>query len=153
MGQTKGQKFIFTLMMCFGMVLFMTIYNMVLNEGFHSNLLFNLLKEFWLGFFVALICDVFIVAKIAKPIAFRIVKPTKDTNPIKIILAISSCMVVGMVLLMSIYGSVLAMGFTKDALRIYPMVVLRNFIMALPLNIIIVSPVVRFLFTKVLKFA
>ncbi len=35
MGETKFQKFIFTLMMCFGMVLGMTIYNMLLNEGFH----------------------------------------------------------------------------------------------------------------------
>ncbi len=50
MGQTKLQKFIFTLMMCFCMVLGMTIYNMILNEGFHSNLLNNLLKDFWLGF-------------------------------------------------------------------------------------------------------
>ena len=44
MGQTKLQKFIFTLMMCFCMVLGMTIYNMILNEGFHSNLLNNLLN-------------------------------------------------------------------------------------------------------------
>lgn len=153
MGQTKQQKFIFTLMMCFGMVLFMTIYNMILNEGFHSSLFINLLKEFWLGFIVALICDVFIVAKIAKPIAFKIVKPNENTNPIKLILTISSCMVVGMVLLMSIYGSVLAVGFNTMALKIYPMVVLRNFIMALPLNMIVVSPIVRFLFSKVLKFA
>ena len=153
MGQTKGQKFLFTLMMCFGMVLFMTIYNMILNEGFHSNLFTNLLKEFWLGFIVALICDVFIVAKIAKPIAFKIVKPNEDTKPIKLILTISSCMVVGMVLLMSIYGSVLAFGFTMEALKIYPLVVLRNFIMALPLNMLIVSPIVRLMFTKVFKFA
>ncbi len=153
MGQTKGQKFLFTLMMCFGMVLFMTIYNMILNEGFNSNLFSNLLKEFWLGFIVALICDVFIVAKIAKPIAYKIVKPNEDTNPIKLILTISSCMVVGMVLLMSIYGSVLAVGFNMQALKIYPIVVMKNFIMALPLNMLIVSPVVRLMFTKVLKFA
>lgn len=153
MGQTKGQKFLFTLMMCFGMVLFMTIYNMILNEGFHSNLFTNLLKEFWLGFIVALICDVFIVAKIAKPIAFKIVKPDENTKPIKLILTISSCMVVGMVLLMSIYGSVLAVGFNMQALKIYPIVVVKNFIMALPLNMIIVSPIVRLMFTKVFKFA
>ena len=153
MGQTKGQKFLFTLMMCFGIVLFMTIYNMILNEGFNSNLFSNLLKEFWLGFIVALICDVFIVAKIAKPIAYKIVKPNEDTNPIKLILTISSCMVVGMVLLMSIYGSVLAVGFNMQALKIYPIVVMKNFIMALPLNMLIVSPVVRLMFTKVLKFA
>lgn len=106
MGQTKFQKFIFTLMMCFFMVLGMTTYNIILNEGFHSNLLNNLLKDFWLGFIVALLLDIFIVEKLAKPLAFKIVKPTKETKQIKIILAISSCMVVGMVLFMSIFGAI-----------------------------------------------
>lgn len=148
MGQTKSQKFIFTLMMCFGMVLGMTIYNMLLNEGFHSEFFNHLLKDFWLGFIVALIIDVFIVGKIAKPVAFKIVKPNKDTKPIKVILAISSCMVVGMVLFMSMYGAITAVGFTSTALKIYPLCVGRNFIMALPLNLLIVSPLVRFSFGK-----
>ena len=149
MGQTKLQKFFFTLMMCFCMVLGMTIYNMILNEGFHSNLLNNLLKDFWLGFIVALLLDIFIVGKLAKPLAFKIVKPTKETKQIKIILAISSCMVVGMVLFMSIFGAIVSSGFTIDALKLYPLCVLRNFIMALPLNLLIVSPIVRFSFNKI----
>ena len=148
MGQTKFQKFIFTLMMCFFMVLCMTTYNIILNEGFHSNLLNNLLKDFWLGFIVALLLDIFIVGKLAKPLAFKIVKPTKETKQIKIILAISSCMVVGMVLFMSIFGAIVSSGFTIDALKLYPLCVLRNFIMALPLNLLIVSPIVRFIFNK-----
>lgn len=148
MGQTKLQKFIFTLMMCFFMVLGMTTYNIILNEGFHSNLLNNLLKDFWLGFIVALLLDIFIVEKLAKPLAFKIVKPTKETKQIKIILAISSCMVVGIVLFMSIFGAIVSSGFTIDALKLYPLCVLRNFIMALPLNLLIVSPIVRFIFNK-----
>ena len=148
MGQTKFQKFIFTLMMCFFMVLGMTTYNIILNEGFHSNLLNNLLKDFWLGFIVALLLDIFIVEKLAKPLAFKMVKPTKETKQIKIILAISSCMVVGMVLFMSIFGAIVSSGFTIDALKLYPLCVLRNFIMALPLNLLIVSPIVRFIFNK-----
>ena len=126
----------------------MTIYNMILNEGFHSNLLNNLLKDFWLGFIVSLLLDIFIVGKLAKPLAFKIVKPTKETKQIKIILAISSCMVVGMVLFMSIFGAIVSSGFTIDALKLYPLCVLRNFIMALPLNLLIVSPIVRFIFNK-----
>ena len=148
MGQTKLQKFIFTLMMCFFMVLGMTTYNIILNEGFHSNLLNNLLKDFWLGFIVALLLDIFIVGKLAKPLAFKIVKPTKETKQIKIILAISSCMVVGIVLFMSIFGAIVSSGFTIDALKLYPLCVLRTFIMALPLNLLIVSPIVRFIFNK-----
>ncbi len=148
MGQTKLQKFIFTLMMCFSMVLGMTIYNMFLNEGFHSQFFAHLLKDFWLGFIIALLLDIFVVGKIAKPIAFKIVKPNKDTRPIKVILSISSCMVVGMVLFMSMYGAIKAVGFSSMALKIYPSCVIRNFIMALPLNLLIVSPLVRFSFGK-----
>ena len=149
MGQTKFQKFIFTLMMCFFMVLGMTTYNIILNEGFHSNLLNNLLKDFWLGFIVALLLDVFIVGKLAKPLAFKIVKPNKETKQIKIIIAISSCMVVGMVLFMSMFGAIVSSGFTIAALKLYPLCILRNFIMALPLNLLIVSPIVRFSFNKI----
>ena len=149
MGQTKLQKFIFTLMMCFCMVLGMTIYNMILNEGFHSNLLNNLLKDFWLGFIVALLLDIFIVGKLAKPIAFKIVKPNKETKQIKIIFAISSCMVIGMVLFMSMFGAIIAAGFNINALKLYPLCIVRNFVVALPLNLLIVSPIVRFLFTKI----
>lgn len=148
MGQTKSQKTIFTVMMCFGMVLGMTIYNMLLNEGFHDQFFNHLLKDFWLGFIVALILDVFIVGKLAKPIALKIVKPNATTKPIKIILTISSCMVVGMVLCMSMYGAILAVGFNTDAFKIYPSCVLLNFIMALPLNLLVVSPLVRFIFGK-----
>lgn len=149
MGQTKLQKFIFTLMMCFCMVLGLTIYNMILNEGFHSNLLNNLLKDFWLGFIVALLLDIFIVGKLAKPIAFKILKPNKETKQVKIILAISSCMVIGMVLFMSMFGAIIAAGFNIDALKLYPLCILRNFVVALPLNLLIVSPIVRFSFTKI----
>lgn len=149
MGQTKTQKFIFTLMMCFCMVLGMTIYNMFLNEGFHSQFFNHLLKDFWLGFIVALLLDVFVVGRLAKPIALSLVKPTPETKQIKIIIAISSCMVVGMVLCMSLYGAIVAMGLSMNALKIYPLCIVRNFIVALPLNLLIVSPFVRFVFAKV----
>lgn len=149
MGQTKLQKLTFTTMMCFGMVLGMTIYNMLLNEGFHSEFFNHLLKDFWLGFMVALLLDIFVVGKLAKPIAFKIVKPTSETKQIKIILAISCCMVVGMVLCMSMYGAILAVGFNTAALKLYPLCIIRNFIMALPLNLLIVSPLVRFSFGKI----
>lgn len=148
MGKTKVEKFIFTLMMCFGMVLGMTIYNMLLNEGFHDQFFNNLLKDFWLGFLVALILDVFVVGKAAKLVAFKIVQPNENTKQIKIILAISLCMVVGMVLCMSMFGAIVAVGFNPAALKLYPLCIIRNFIMAVPLNLLVVSPLVRFLFGK-----
>ncbi|HHD2753224.1 TPA: DUF2798 domain-containing protein [Clostridium perfringens] len=149
MGNTKFQKFIFTLMMCFGMVLCMTVYNMILNDGLNSSLLSNLFKDFWFGFIVALFLDVFVVSKLAKPLAFKIVKPTENTHPLKIVIAISTCMVIGMVLLMSLYGSIVVAGFNLEAIKIYPYCIARNFIVALPLNLLIISPLVRFSFGKV----
>ncbi|MBE6023885.1 MAG: DUF2798 domain-containing protein [Cellulosilyticum sp.] len=148
MGQTKLQKYIFTFMMCFGMVLGMTIYNMLLNEGFHNQFFKNLLNEFWLGFIVALLLDIFIVGKLAKPLALKMIKPDSQTKPIKIILAISICMVIGMVLCMSMFGAIVTIGFNTSALKLYPLFIVRNFIMALPLNLLVVSPLVRFSFGK-----
>lgn len=149
MGNTKFQKFIFTLMMCFGMVLFMTAYNMILNDGLNSNFISNLFRDFWFGFVVALFLDVFVVSKIAKPLAFKVIKPNENTPPLKVIITISSFMVIGMVLLMSLYGSIVVAGFTLDALKLYPYCIIRNFIIALPLNLLIISPLVRFSFGKV----
>lgn len=149
MRNTKFQRFIFTLMMCFGMVLFMTAYNIILNNGLNLGFISNLFKDFSLGFIVALFLDVFVINKIAKPLTFKLIKPTENTPQLKIIITISSFMVIGMVLLMSMYGSVFVAGFTLDALKIYPYCIIRNFIIALPLNLLIISPLVRFSFGKV----
>lgn len=148
MGETQFQKFIFTLMMCFCMVLGMTIYNMLLNEGWSNQFCVHLLKDFWLGFFVALFLDIFVIGKIAKAIVFKIIVPTKDTKRIFIILSISCCMVIGMVLCMSLYGSVTVMGFSFMTIKSYPSFIARNIVVALPLNLLIVSPFVRIVFSK-----
>ncbi|MDM1014816.1 hypothetical protein QTJ09_07785 [Clostridium perfringens] len=89
------------------------------------------------------------MGKIAKTIAFKIVKPTKDTKQIKIILAISICMVTVMVFFMSMYGTIVAIGFNSTSLKIYPLCIARNFIIAVPLNLIIISPLVRISFNKI----
>lgn len=146
MGETKLQKNIFTVMMCFGMVFGMTLYNIILHNGFSAEVLPLLLKEIWFVFLIAFLLDFFVVGPIAKKQVFRILKP--DTNKIKIILCLASTMVVSMVLLMSVFGSVLMEGFTLNALKVYPKTVMLNFVAALPLNLLIVSPVVRTLFVK-----
>nr|WP_319272817.1 DUF2798 domain-containing protein [uncultured Draconibacterium sp.] len=147
MGETKLQQNLFTVMMCLGMVFGMTLYNIILHNGFSGEVFGILFKEIWLVFIVAFILDLFVVGPIAKKQVFKLLKP--GTNKIKIILCIASTMVVSMVLLMSIFGSVLMEGFTLNALKIYPQTVLLNFIFALPLNLLIVSPVVRTVFSKI----
>lgn len=51
-----------------------------------------------------------------------------------------------MVTLMSIFGSVMASGVSAEAVFGYPSVWIRNLIAALPLNLLIVSPLARALF-------
>ncbi|MCL6604420.1 MAG: DUF2798 domain-containing protein [Paenibacillus sp.] len=147
MGNNKKEALIFTTIMCALMVLGMSIYNMILLEGLSSSLFKNVAIGYLPAFIIALILDVFIVGKIAKGIAHRLVK---DTDPMyKKILLISSLMVTGMVLFMSFYGAVIHVGFTADLPMAYLSAVGKNFICALPLQLLLVGPLTRFIFIKV----
>lgn len=146
MGETKLQRKMFTFMMCTGMVVGMTTYNIILHIGFSTEVFKLLINEVWLVFTIAIILDLFLVGPLAKNLVFSILKP--DAKKIKVILSISFTMVTSMVFLMSIFGSILMKGLTIEAIKIYPQTVFLNFIVALPLNMIIVSPLARILFIK-----
>lgn len=143
MGETKLQKKIFTILMCLGMVICMTTYNIILHNGL-ANIFTLLIKEVWIVFIIAFTLDFFIVGPFAKKLVFSKIKP--ETKKFIIILSISSTMVVCMVLLMSIFGAYMSEGFSINAVINYPKVVLLNFIAAFPINLLIVSPIVRGLF-------
>ncbi len=147
MGETVFQKKVFTMMMCFGMVLGMTAYNIILHVGFTSEVFMLITKEIGFVFIIAFMLDNFLVGPFAKKQVFSRVKP--ETKQITIILSISLTMVTCMVLLMSIFGSVYTKGFSLEAVKIYPKTVLMNFAAALPLNLFIVSPLVRLVFLKI----
>ena len=72
MPKNKRESLIFTVMMCFTMVLWMSIYNVSLQM--HS-LSLNSVAAAWMGFPVAYIfamcCDWFFVSMLAKTFAFR----------------------------------------------------------------------------------
>ena len=77
MPQNKRESFIYSVMMCFTMVLWMSNYNVALHMGTFG---FETISEAWLGFPIACIfafcCDWFLVSGIAKGFAFRfLVKP------------------------------------------------------------------------------
>ncbi len=146
MPKTKKESFIFTLMMCAFMVLFMSIYNVGLHMGFSREMLREVVVGFPIAYVVALVCDWFIVSKTAKKIAFSIVKP--HSAPLKKIMAISSCMVCGMVILMSLYGAVEAVGFSKQLFAVWIKNIPVNFVMALPLQLLVAGPIIRFLFSQ-----
>ena len=149
MPQNKRESLIYTVLMCFCMVLWMSMYNVTLHMGGFS---LEVLKEGWLGFPIAYVfamcCDWFLVSGLAKGFAFRfLVKP--ESEPFKKAIAVSCCMVVPMVIIMSFYGAMEAIvsggaGWNQLLLTNIP----RNFIMALPLQLLIAGPFIRGLFRK-----
>ena len=151
MPQNKRESLIYTVLMCFCMVLWMSIYNVTLHTG---NFSLNVLKESWVGFPIAYIfamcCDWFLVSKLAKGFAFGfLVKPTSHT--FKKVIAVSCCMAVPMVFIMSLYGGLEACMSTGqwNALgMIWLSNIPKNFIMALPFQLIIAGPLVRVIFRK-----
>lgn len=151
MPTNKRESLIFTVMMCFFMVFFMSLYNVTLHLGSFS---LETLKEAWIGFPVAyifaMICDWFFVSSFAKKFAFRFLVTPKD-RPLKKAICISSCMVVPMVILMSFYGAVelcTKTGSWNDLFFMWITNIPLNFIMALPLQLLIAGPIIRSLFRK-----
>ena len=152
MPQNKRESLIFTIIMCFTMVLWMSMYNVTLHMGGFS---MTVLKEGWLGFpfaYIYAMCfDWFVVSHLAKSVAFRFfVKP--DSAPLKKAIAVSCCMVVPMVIIMAFYGAMEAIvsggAGWNQLLLIWITNIPRNFIMALPLQLLIAGPFIRGLFRK-----
>ena len=110
------------------------------------------IKAGWLGFPIAYIfamcCDWFFVSKIAKGFAFKyLVKP--DSSVLRKVISVSCCMVVPMVIIMSLYGAVevsIEMGNFSNLLMIWLTNIPKNFVMALPFQLIVAGPFVRKVF-------
>lgn len=153
MPTTKKEDFYFGMMMCFGMVVVMTFYNLIRNGLIGTISLQGLLMQFVLGFIIAFLLELFIVGPVAKKIALSL--PYDKSKKVFVILSISFCMVIGMVLCMSLYGLVTAYfsnGLAgKALLETYFSFVFNNFIFAFPLQLIIMGPLVRYLFSKFVK--
>lgn len=149
MPHNKRESLIYTVIMCAFMVLWMSIYNVSLQYGGFS---LEAVIAGWIGFPIAYVfamcCDWFVVSKLAKSIAFRyLVKPEDGT--LKKILCISGGMVVGMVIIMSLYGACEGAFHTGNWSAVpvnWLLNIPRNFIMALPVQFFIAGPLVRRLF-------
>lgn len=149
MPKNKRESLIYTVIMCFVMVLWMSMYNVSLHMGTIS---LETIKEGWIGFpfayIIAMCFDWFLVSKLAKGFAFKyLVKPSHSS--LKIVLAVSVCMIIPMVIIMSLYGGMeacLNSGNWHSLLMIWISNMPKNFIMALPFQLIIAGPLVRKLF-------
>lgn len=145
---TKKESIQFGIMMCFGMVLVMTIYNFYLNGIIGNITIVGAILEFVLAFIIAFVLDLFVVGPNAKKIAFKIIN--KQTSKIWIVLTISTCMVIGMAFFMSIYG-LLVTNFhhgwdVYSILTDYVSIFSNNILFAWPLQILIIGPLVRYIF-------
>lgn len=150
MPKNKYESLIYSVLMCFCMVLWMSGYNVFLRQGVSLDSVGAAWMGFPFAYVVALFLDMALVSKVAKAVTFRwIVKP--GCKPIRIVLSISSLMVVQMVVLMSLYGACEGCVHT-GAWDQLPMLWLQNiplnFVMALPLQLLIAGPAVRFLFRR-----
>ena len=152
MPQNKRESFIYTVIMCFTMVLWMSIYNVTLHTG---TLNVQVIKDAWLGFPIAYVfaacMDWFVVSGLAKGFAFKyLVKP--DSSTIRKVISVSCSMVVPMVIIMSLYGAVEAsirMGDFSNILFIWLTNIPKNFVMALPFQLIVAGPLVRKVFRTI----
>ena len=101
MPQNKRESLIYSVMMCFTMVLWMSMYNVTLHMGGFST---EVLREGWLGFPIAVVfafcMDWFVVSGPAKGVAFRFFV-NRDSSVLKKVIVISTCMVVPMVIIMA----------------------------------------------------
>ena len=149
MPRNKRESLIYTVLMCFTMVLWMSIYNVTLHMG---ALNLTTIREAWIGFPIAYVfamcMDWFVVSGPAKGFAFRfLVKP--ESPVLHKVIAVSCSMVVPMVIIMSLYGACEGAVHTGDWAGVplrWLMNIPRNFVMALPLQLLIAGPLVRRVF-------
>ncbi len=138
------------MMMCLGMVIVMTFYNLLLNEAGGPIHIKEIALELLIGFIIALLIEICIVGPCAKKIVFML--PFDKSKKINIIVAMATTMVIGMVFFMSFFG--MAMMYIHNGLHgdsfvsMYFSIFIKNFMMAYPLQLIIMGPLVRFLFGK-----
>ncbi|HDR4429389.1 DUF2798 domain-containing protein [Bacillus cereus] len=150
MPTTRKENLQFGMMMCLGMVIVMTFYNLLMNGSGGPIHIKEIALELLIGFIIALLIEISIVGPCAKKIVFML--PFDKSKKINIIIAMATAMVIGMVFFMSFFGMIMMYlhgGLQGDSfVSIYFSIFIKNFIMAYPLQLIIMGPLVRFLFAK-----
>lgn len=150
MPKTKLESVIFTAITAWIMVYIMTLYNIILNSGSFTNITFLIaFKGMWIEFVLIFLCAYFISSHLARKFAFRVVQP--GDRPIVIILMIQVFTVVCQVALASIWGVYKGPGFTVNFIPDYLTAYCRNFMMALPVQLLIAGPIARGLFRLIFR--
>lgn len=148
MPKTRGESIFFTAITAWMMVYVMTLYNTVLATGSFTNATFLIaLKGMWIEYIIIALLAYFVSSHLAKICAFRVVQP--GDRPIFIIFAIQTFTVIWQVAFASVLGVYHGYGFTGNFIPDYLTTYCRNFVMAFPLQLIIVGPLARFIFRSI----
>ncbi len=151
MPRTRGESIFFTAITAWMMVYVMTLYNTVLATGGFTNSTFLIaLKGMWVEYVIIALLAYFVSSRLAKLCAFKIVQP--GDRPIFIILTIQTFTVIWQVAFASVIGVYHGYGFTGNFIPNYLTTYCKNFIMALPLQLIIVGPLARLIFRTVTSY-
>ena len=152
MPKTKFQNLIFTLMTVILMSYSMIVYSVAINssDGLINQTFLISLKEFPIECIIVFVLAYFVASPIAKKLAVRIVNPKED-NKMFIILSIQTFTVIVMVSLMSIYALFVQHLINNNIICNYILLYCKNFIMAYPLQIFFVGPLVRNIFRIIFK--
>lgn len=148
MPKTRMESVFFTAVTAWMMVYGMTLYNTVLVKGEFTNGTFiAAFKGMWVEYIIIALLAYFVSGGLAKRCAFQIVHP--NDRPIFIILAIQTFTVIWQVAFASVLGVYHGYGFNQNFIPNYFVTYCRNFIMALPLQLILVGPIARAVFRKI----
>ena len=134
------QEIIFTIIMVIVMVYAMICYNIALSTGGMSNFVF----------LAAFVLDFFLVGKIAKAKAFKMVDVRKD-NPFHLVIAISAVSVIFMCPLMSLAATLLFKDAGGEFVAVWLQTTALNFPMALCWQLFFAGPAVRFVFSLIFR--
>ena len=147
MPKNKFQDVIFTIIMATIMVYGMVVYNVALNTGTVNGTTFlAATHELPIMVPIAFVLEFFVVGKIAKMLAFTVMRPTD--RPQFITYAISICICCIMCPVMSLIATVLFKNAGANVLATWFETTFFNFPVALFWQIFYCGPCIRFIFGK-----
>lgn len=147
MSKNKFQDAIFTIIMATIMVYGMVVYNVALNIGGVSSKTFLLaLKELPIMVPIAFVLEFFVVGKVAKILAFKVVTP--QDRPQIITYAISICICCIMCPIMSLIATFL---FKTPSFGMWIQTWALNFPMAMFYQMFYCGPLVRLIFRTIFR--
>ncbi len=150
MPKTKIESIFFTAITAWMMVYCMTVYNIVLaTHEFTNQIFLHAFQQMWIEYIVIFLLAYFVSSKLSKYFAFKVVD--HETKAIITILTIQTFTVIWQVAFASILGVYHGYGFTINFIPHYLMTYCKNFLLALPLQLILVGPFARFIFRSTFR--